>query len=63
MIHVGTQQELKKLSISECSSSNVPSSLKDALDQLQSTIDLVGADKRQVYTWVLALVGMVRIIF
>jgi len=50
---------LKKLSISECSSS-APASVKDALDQLQSTIDLVGADKREVYSWVLALIGMVR---
>lgn len=56
-IIAGTQQELKKLSISECSSS-APASVKDALDQLQSTIELVGADKREVYSWVLALIGM-----
>lgn len=55
-IIAGTQQlDLRKASIG---SNPRPTSLQEALNQLQSTIKLVGADKRYVYNWVLNLIEM-----
>jgi len=55
-IIAGTQQiDLRKVSLV---SNPRPVSLQEALNQLQSTIKLVGADKRYVYNWVLNLIEM-----
>lgn len=54
----GTQQELRKLSVSE--SHNTPKSIQEILDQLQDTVELLGADKRQVCKWVANAFGLVR---
>lgn len=57
VLYPGTQQlDLRKASIG---SNPRPTSLQEALNQLQSTIKLVGADKRYVYNWVLNLIEMV----
>ena len=54
---LGTQQlDLRKVSLG---SNTRAVSLQEALNQLQSTIKLVGADKRYVYNWVLNLMEMV----
>lgn len=57
-LNPGTQQELRKLSVSE--SHTTPKSIQDALDQLQDTVEILGVDKRQVCKWVSNAFGGVR---
>ena len=54
----GTQQELRKLSVSE--SQMAPKSIQEALDQLHDTVEMIGADKKQVCKWVMNIFGLVR---
>ncbi|KAK4008013.1 hypothetical protein OUZ56_013172 [Daphnia magna] len=57
-IIAGTQQELRKLSGSQ-DSHTAPKSIQEALDQLQDVVEMVGADKKQVFKWIMNAFGMV----
>ncbi|EFX75569.1 hypothetical protein DAPPUDRAFT_323243 [Daphnia pulex] len=56
-IIAGTQQELRKLSGSQ-DSHTAPKSIQEALDQLQDVVEMVGADKKQVFKWVMNVFGL-----
>ena len=55
---LGTQQELRKLSGSQ-DSHTAHKSIQEALDQLQDVVEMVGADKKQVFKWVMNVFGLV----